>query len=157
MTAAPPGIHHVTAIGSDAQRNVDFHTWVLGLRLVKKTVNFDDPCSYHLYYGDELGRPGTIMTYFIWPGAPRGRQSTGQVTATAFSVPAGSLGYWAERLEANDVPAQGPAERLGDRVLSFEDPDGMRLELVAASAPDQRTHGRAVECPQSTRSEAFIP
>jgi glyoxalase family protein len=139
VTAAPPGIHHVTAIGGDAQRNVDFHTGVLGLRLVKKTVNFDDPRSYHLYYGDELGRPGTIMTYFIWPGAPRGRQGTGQVTATAFSVPAGSIGYWAERLEANDVPVQGPADRLGDRVLSFEDPDGMRLELVAPSDTDPRT------------------
>src|SRR3954468_8863644 len=100
MNATLPGIHHVTAICSDPQQNVDFYAGVLGLRLVKITVNFDDPGSYHLYYGDELGRPGSIMTFFSWPGANRGRRGTGQVTTTAFSVPEGSLGYWRERLGA---------------------------------------------------------
>src|SRR4051794_40907965 len=89
-----PGIHHVTAITADAQKNVDFYCGVLGLRLVKLTVNFDDPGSYHLYYGDELGRPGTIMTFFAWQGATRGRIGPPQVTVTAFAVPSGAIDYW---------------------------------------------------------------
>src|ERR1700677_2317541 len=93
-----PGLHHVTAITADAQKNVDFYCGVLGLRLVKLTVNFDDPGSYHLYYGDELGRPGTCMTFFAWQGAFRGRVGPPQVTATAFSVPAGAMEFWAGRL-----------------------------------------------------------
>src|SRR5215216_5580141 len=101
-----PGIHHVTAITSDAQRNIDFYCGVLGLRLVKLTVNFDDPGSYHLYYGDERGRPGTIMTFFAWPGAPRGRVGPPQLTATAFAVPAGALGFWSERLQEHRVEIQ---------------------------------------------------
>src|SRR6201993_1433182 len=100
-----PGIHHVTAITSDAQKNIDFYCGVLGLRLVKLTVNFDDPGSYHLYYGDELGRPGTIMTFFAWPGAARGRVGPPQVTATAFAVPHGALPYWATRLNEHGVAA----------------------------------------------------
>ncbi|HSR23471.1 MAG TPA: VOC family protein, partial [Candidatus Eisenbacteria bacterium] len=136
--ASLPGIHHVTAITGDAQRNVDFYVGLLGLRLVKKTVNFDDPGSYHLYYGDELGRPGSVMTFFVWPGAPRGRQGPGQVGATAFAVPTGSLGWWTERLEAADVPVGRPSRRMGDEVLALADPDGMRVELVAPARPDPR-------------------
>jgi glyoxalase family protein len=136
--AALPGIHHVTAITSDAQRNVDFYVGMLGLRLVKKTVNFDDPGSYHLYYGDQLGRPGSVMTFFVWPGAARGRQGPGQVTATTFSVPAGSLAWWRERLGSAGVAVAGPARRLDDEVLAFSDRDGMRLELVAPGTPDPR-------------------
>src|SRR5262252_5470285 len=121
------GIHHVTAITGDAQRNVDFYVGLLGLRLVKKTVNFDDPTSYHLYYGDELGRPGSAMTFFVWPGAPRGRQGPGQVIATAFSVPAGSLGWWADRLREASADVGESGTRFGDDVLPFADPEGMRL------------------------------
>src|SRR5258708_16644069 len=120
--ASVSGIHHVTAITGDAQRNVDFYVGVLGLRLVKKTVNFDDPGSYHLYYGDELGRPGSVMTFFVWPGAPRGRVGLGQVTATAFSVPAGSLGWWAERLVAAGPRLGPPARRPGDHGPPFPRP-----------------------------------
>jgi catechol 2,3-dioxygenase-like lactoylglutathione lyase family enzyme len=98
MTAPLPGIHHVTAIASDPQGNVDFYTGVLGLRLVKLTVNFDDPGAYHLYYGDTVGHPGTLLTFFAWPGAPQGRHGTGQVASTAFSIPPGALDYWVERL-----------------------------------------------------------
>lgn len=137
--ASLPGIHHVTAITGDVQGNVDFYAGVLGLRLVKKTVNFDDPGSYHLYYGDELGRPGSAMTFFVWPGAPRGRQGTGQVGVTAFSVPAGSLGWWAARLEAAGVRPGSPSSRMGDDVLPFADREGMRLELVVPARPDSRT------------------
>src|SRR3954453_20078821 len=98
------GIHDVTAIADDPQRNIDFYTGVLGLRLVKLTVNFDDPKSYHLYYGDELGRPGTIMTFFAWPGGTPGHVGPPQVTATAFAVPHGAIAFWAERLSQRNVP-----------------------------------------------------
>jgi glyoxalase family protein len=136
--APVPGIHHVTAITGDAQRNVDFYAGLLGLRLVKKTVNFDDPASYHLYYGDELGRPGSVMTFFVWPGAPRGRQGPGQVTATAFAVPSGSLDWWAGRLQSAGVHPGAVEPRLDAEVMPFADPDGMRIELVAPASPDPR-------------------
>jgi glyoxalase family protein len=136
--ASLPGIHHVTAITGDAQRNVDFYVGLLGLRLVKKTVNFDDPGSYHLYFGDEVGRPGSVMTFFVWPGAAAGRSGTGQVTSTAFAVPAGSLDWWAARLREGGAPAGSVEARMGDPVLPFVDPDGARLELVAPTRPDPR-------------------
>jgi glyoxalase family protein len=126
------GLHHVTAICSDAQKNIDFYCGVLGLRLVKLTVNFDDPGSYHLYYGDELGRPGTVMTFFAWPGAPRGRIGPPQVTTTAFAVPMGSIEYWVERLKERGVAAERGGARFGEPVIGFSDPDGMALEIVAA-------------------------
>jgi glyoxalase family protein len=132
MSATIPGIHHVTAITSDAQKNVDFYTGVLGLRLVKLTVNFDDPSSYHLYYGDERGTPGTIMTFFAWPGAHRGRIGAPQVTTTAFAVPADSLGFWEKRFAAHGVAVTAPRERFGEQFIALIDPDGMQLELVAA-------------------------
>ena len=132
MNPTIPGIHHVTAITGDAQKNIDFYSGVLGLRLVKLTVNFDDPGSYHLYYGDKLGRPGTIMTFFAWPGARRGRVGPPQVTATAFAVPAGALDYWSSWLADHDVKA---ADRLGERAIRFTDPDGTGLEIVAVAEP----------------------
>jgi glyoxalase family protein len=119
-----PGIHHVTAIASDPQRNLDFYTGVLGLRLVKLTVNFDDPGTYHFYFGDEKGRPGSILTFFPWPGTPRGRYGTGQAAVVSFAVP--SLEGWKERL-----PDPKQSTRLGSDILSFTDPDSMFLELVA--------------------------
>lgn len=125
------GIHHVTAISGDAQRNVDFYVGLLGLRMVKKTVNFDDPGTYHLYYGDGGGKPGSIMTFFPWANAPKGTQGTGQLTVTSFSVPEDSLEYWTDRLSENGVEAGEPEERFGDAVLPFIDADGMKLELVA--------------------------
>jgi glyoxalase family protein len=125
------GIHHVTAIASDPQRNLAFYTQVLGLRLVKRTVNFDDPNTYHLYYGDEVGQPGTILTVFPWPGASPGRRGTGQVAVTAFSVPEGSLGYWRERLKRHGVAVGELRQRFDEEVLEFEDGDGLALELVA--------------------------
>jgi glyoxalase family protein len=125
------GIHHVTALASDPQANVDFYTGTLGLRLVKKTVNFDDPGTYHLYYGDETGNPGTIMTFFPWPLARRGTRGAGQATVTSFSVPQGSLGYWTERLERQGVLFESPRERFDEEVMTLFDPDGLQLELVA--------------------------
>ncbi len=131
QTALPTGgIHHVTAIAGSAQRNMDFYAGFLGLRLVKKTVNFDDPRTYHLYYGDELGRPGTILTFFPGDGARRGQRGAGQAATVSFSVPEASLGFWLGRLSARNLKFRR-AERFGDDVLAFEDPDGLSLELVA--------------------------
>ena len=129
------GLHHVTALSGAAQDNLDFYTGVLGLRRVKTTVNFDDPKTHHLYYGDAVGRPGTITTFFPWPRARRGRAGAGMVTAVAFAVPAGTLDAWADRLAAADVPVRRD-ERFGTPVLAFEDPAGLALELVASGAAD---------------------
>lgn len=124
------GIHHVTAIAGDPRRNLDFYTRTLGLRLVKKTVNFDDPGTYHLYYGDETGSPGTILTFFPWANVAPGRAGLGAAQETAFRVPAASVGYWAQRLIERGVPHDAPEKRFGETVLPFRDPDGMGLALV---------------------------
>jgi glyoxalase family protein len=129
------GIHHVTAIASDPQRNLDFYTEVLGLRLVKRTVNFDDPGSYHLYFGDEVGTPGSILTFFAWPMARRGSPGVGQVEVTSFSIPEPSLSYWEQRLLSAGVPVERSGKRFDEEVLTFADPDGLKLEFVAHSQP----------------------
>ncbi len=131
MSKQLPGIHHVTAIAGDPQRNIDFYTDVLGLRLVKQTINYDDPGTYHFYYGDTVGSPGTLLTFFPWPGAQRGRVGVGQASATAFSVPQASLGYWIERLVRLGVPFTGPSTRFGEQTLAFTDTDAMPLEIIA--------------------------
>ena len=125
------GIHHVTAISGPAPRNLDFYTRILGLRLVKKTVNFDDPGTYHLYYGDESGRPGTILTFFPWAHAAPGRLGIGETQETLFLIPQAALGFWTQRFVEKGVRHEAIATRFGERVLAFEDPDGMRLALVA--------------------------
>ena len=129
------GVHHVTAISGDPQATVDFYTGVLGLRLVKKTVNFDDPSTYHLYFGDETGSPGTVLTFFPFGGTGRGRVGKGQASATAFSIPGGSVDYWVDRLDDLDVDRDEPTERFGETVLSFRDGDGQPIELVEAESP----------------------
>ena len=128
------GIHHITAIAGDPQQNIDFYTGVLGLRLVKVTVNFDDPEAYHFYYGDGHGRPGTILTFFSWSGARRGWQGNGQVTAASFAVPEDSLSFWMERLSANAIASEKQPERFGQPLLFFTDPDGLYLELIETPA-----------------------
>jgi glyoxalase family protein len=128
------GLHHVTAITADAQKNIDFYTGLLGLRLVKLTVNFDDPASYHLYYGDELGRPGTIMTFFAWPGAGRGQIGPPQVSSTGFAVPAAAIQYWQSRFNRHEIAAN-LTKRFGQQVLEFRDPDGLQLEIVGVAEP----------------------
>ena len=125
------GIHHVTGISGDAQRTLDFYAGVLGLRLVKRTVNFDDPGTYHFYFGDGDGTPGSVLTFFPWGDAPRGRVGTGQVAAVALSIPPAALGAWLERLGAHGIRYDGPTRRLGgEQVVAFRDPDGLLLELV---------------------------
>ena len=124
------GIHHVTAIAGNALQNFAFYTRDLGLRFVKKTVNFDDPATYHFYYGDETGHPGTILTFFPWEGAAPGRGGVGQTQQTAFRVPARSLGYWTHRFIAKGIAHEALEKRFGEAVLPFADPDGMSLALV---------------------------
>lgn len=133
------GLHHVTAIAGDPQQNLDFYAGVLGLRLIKLTINYDDPSTYHLYYGDGQGHPGTILTFFPWPGATKGRIGTGQVTATSFAVPENSLTYWKQRLRENRVPSEEAESAFDEPLVSFSDPDGLQLELVSAAAanPDR--------------------
>jgi glyoxalase family protein len=123
------GIHHITAIAGDPQRNLDFYGGTLGLRLVKRTVNFDDPGTYHFYYGDRTGQPGTLLTFFPWAGAFPGRAGAGQATTVSFAVPAGSLAWWEDRLSVQGI-AVSRGERFGLPYLGFKDPDGMALELV---------------------------
>lgn len=125
------GIHHVTAIAGDAARNRSFYADVLGLRLVKRTVNFDDPGTWHLYFGDNAGAPGSLITFFPWPHATKGRAGVGDVLRTTFRVPAGSIGFWAHRFLEKGVRHDGVARRFGDSVIDFEDPDGTLLSLVA--------------------------
>ena len=129
MTTPIPGIHHVTAVAGDPQRNFEFYTDTLGLRLVKRSVNQDDPTTYHLFYADTAGSPGTSMTFFPWSDMGPGRIGAGQVATTAFAVPTGSLEFWTERLAECRVETER-ADRFGEHVLAFEDPDGLPLELV---------------------------
>ncbi|HTL06749.1 MAG TPA: ring-cleaving dioxygenase [Chitinophagaceae bacterium] len=132
------GLHHITAIANNAQANFAFYTKVLGLRMVKKTVNFDDPGTYHFYYGNETGEPGTILTFFPWEGIGPGRNGTGMATDIRYAVPQGSLPFWAARFKEQNVLQQPIAEVFGSPSLSFQDPDGLQLTLVEASN-DKRT------------------
>ena len=127
------GIHHVTAIAGPARRNLEFYTQALGMRLVKRTVNFDDPGTYHLYYGDEAGAPGTILTFFPWAHVAPGRLGVGETQETMLRVPESAIGYWTHRLIELGVPHETPVKRFGETVLPFKDPDGMRLALVGVA------------------------
>ncbi len=145
MSESVSSFHHITAIASDPQANLDFYAGLLGLRLVKRTVNFDDPGSYHLYYGDRTGRPGTILTFFPWPGARRGSRGPGQATVIALSVPPGALEFWKRRLGSAGVATGPVSRRFGEEFLSLRDPDGMCLEL--ASTPGSSGEGYWEEGP----------
>jgi glyoxalase family protein len=144
MTPTLPGIHHITAIAGVPQANLDFYAGLLGLRFVKQTVNFDDPGTYHFYYGDERGRPGTLLTFFLWggtmSGVPGGRGPTdrgaGQAVEVAFAVPMRSLGWWGEHLKRHRIIVEPPVERFAETALGLRDPDGLALALVADSAAD---------------------
>jgi glyoxalase family protein len=134
------GIHHVTAITSNPVRNLDFYVNNLGLRFVKRTVNQDDPTSYHLYYGDEIGHPGTILTFFHWPNIPKGRKGSSEVAAVAFLIPENSIRYWTDRFKQNKTEFRGPYKRFeNEQVITFYDPDGLELELVAHTSAEDRT------------------
>ncbi len=130
------GLHHVTAIAGNPLRNLDFYTRILGLRLVKRTVNFDDPGTYHFYYGDETGSPGTVLTFFPWEHAVEGRLGVGETHETAFRVAARALGYWTQRFVEKGVAHETIEQRFGESVLPFADPDGTRLALFGVADAD---------------------
>ncbi|WP_286967358.1 ring-cleaving dioxygenase [Flavobacterium sp. UBA4854] len=133
------GLHHITAIAGDAKRNFDFYSKVLGLRFIKKTVNFDDPGTYHFYFGDEVGSAGTILTFFPWgAGIQQGRKGSGMATEIGYSVPKGSLDFWQKRFEQYNVIYNKPAEKFGEKYLTFLDPDGLKLELIESKTEDNR-------------------
>ena len=136
MTAAIPGIHHVTCITADVQRCTDFYVGVLGLRFIKKSINQDMPDTYHIYFGDYLGTPGTAMTFFGWPTWPKQRPGTGQITTVSFQVPSGSLGFWSKRLKGFDADHR-MVNRFDADALLLHDPDGIELNLVANSSDDR--------------------
>jgi glyoxalase family protein len=148
MTETIRGLHHVTAIAIDPQANIDFYTRLLGLRLVKETVNFDDPGTYHFYYGDTSGHPGTILTFFPFVSAGRGRSGSGMVDAVTFAVPGKSLDGWVVRLAERGIDVDGPFTRFSRPVIGFSDPDGLRLEITAVDnleriSPAQADRNRA--------------
>jgi len=131
MSQYTPDLHHVSAIAGDPQQNVDFYTEVLGLNLVKQTVNFDEKFMYHLYYGDHRGSPGSLITFFPYQRGREGRIGHPQPSATTFAIPNGAIPYWQHRLNNHDIDVQEPIERFGETVLEFRDHDGQRLEFVA--------------------------
>jgi glyoxalase family protein len=138
MSEKITGLHHVTALSGDAQKNVDFYAGILGLRMIKKTINFDAPDVYHLYYGDESGAPGTIMTFFPYPGIAKGRKGKGQMTVTSFSIPEHSLDYWMKRLDKFGIAYRPPQQRFDDEAFIYlEDYDGLGVELVANKTDDR--------------------
>lgn len=153
MTLQTAGIHHITAFVRDAQQNADFYAGILGLRLVKKTINFDVPEVYHLYFGDEQGSPGTIITFFPWATGRKGRIGGGQVGVTTYAVPAGSLGFWEQRLADYRIPVT-KVTRIGESYLSFADYDGLRIELVEREAGALSTWSFG-ECLPSMRLKAL--
>lgn len=149
------GLHHLTAMASDPARNFDFYTRVLGLRLVKKTVNFDDPGTYHLYYGDAAGSPGTILTFFPWPETRPGRVGVGQVTAFAFQIPSGSTAFWYQHLEQETSLTPIRQTRFGFEVLSARDPDGFLVELIEVAHPRDVAQWSASEVPSEFGLRGF--
>lgn len=149
------GIHHITAIAGQAQRNYDFYTRILGVRLVKKTVNFDDPGTYHFYYGDEVGTPGSILTFFPWEGVQKGRPGIGMATEIGYSVPKGSLEFWTKRFAAFKIKYQPISERFGEQYLQFEDPDGLILNLVVPNTFDNRKSWSANEVNSEVATRGF--
>lgn len=149
------GIHHITAIAGEAQRNYNFYAKTLGLRFVKKTVNFDDPGTYHFYFGNEQGAPGTILTFFPWTYVKRGTNGTGMATEIGYSVPVGSLDFWTKRFDENKVKHGPLTERFGERQFFFQDPDGLELNLIESSTADSRIGWETAEVKKDTATKGF--
>lgn len=149
------GLHHVTAVTRDPQSNVDFYRNVLGQRLVKKTVNFDVPDTYHFYFADETGTPGSVLTFFAWTNTKRGVRGNGETAALAYNIPQNSLGFWQGYLKSKDIPLQPVEQRFGAEVLSFDDPDGMHVELVTSDAPPAVSYWVEGPIPQSHALNGF--
>jgi len=150
------GLHHITAIAGDAKRNFDFYSKILGLRFIKKTVNFDDPGTYHFYFGDEVGSAGTILTFFPWgAGIQQGRKGSGMATEIGYSVPEGSLDFWQKRFEQFNVIYNKPAVKFGEKYLTFLDPDGLKLELIESKTGDNRKGWETDEVKADVATKGF--
>lgn len=149
------GLHHITAIAGNAKRNYDFYTKVLGLRLVKKTVNFDDPGTYHFYFGDEVGTPGTILTFFPWEGMRKGKTGSGMATEIGYSAPGGSFTFWRERFSKNNVTVIASGTRFNEEYITFEDPDGLVLTLIIPSHSDTRKPWETAEIKADVAIKGF--
>ncbi len=149
------GLHHITAIAGNAKLNLDFYTKVLGLRLVKKTVNFDDPGTYHFYYGDEVGTPGTSLTFFPRGNIVKGSIGSGMATGIGYSVNNDSLDFWKNRFTKHNIKFSDPIERMGETVLPFQDPDGLYLDLVVSSNADNRKGWSTNEVDDSVATKGF--
>lgn len=150
------GLHHITAIAGDAKRNFDFYSKILGLRFIKKTVNFDDPGTYHFYFGDEVGSAGTILTFFPWgEGIQQGRKGSGMATEIGYSVPKGSLDFWQKRFEKYNVIYNKPAQKFGEKYLTFLDPDGLKLELIESKTVDNRKAWETEEVKEDVATKGF--
>ncbi|MEO8412891.1 MAG: ring-cleaving dioxygenase [Ginsengibacter sp.] len=149
------GLHHITAIAGNAKRNFEFYTKVLGVRMVKKTVNFDDPGTYHFYFGDEIGTPGTILTFFPWEGIGQGYTGTGMATNIGYSVPDGSLEFWNERFNEYKVKHEVISEKFGEKYMSFQDPDGLKIDLVVPANEDKRKPWETGEVHASVATKGF--
>ena len=149
------GLHHVTAIASNAQQNFEFYTKVLGLRMVKKTVNFDDPGTYHFYYGNEEGAPGTILTFFPWEGIGQGKTGVGQATEIGYSLPDGSLDFWIDRFQKYSVSFGEKVEKFGEVCLPFTDPDGLNLSFIIPQKKDERKPWETLEIKKEVANKGF--
>jgi Lactoylglutathione lyase and related lyases len=149
------GLHHITAIAGNAKRNLDFYTKVLGQRLVKKTVNFDDPGTYHFYFGDETGTPGSILTFFPWEGIGKGHTGTGMATDIGYSVPKDSLEFWVERFKQFNVKHEEIAEKFGEKYLHFQDPDGLKIDFIVSNTEDKRKPWQTGEINAAVATKGF--
>lgn len=149
------GLHHITAIANNAKINHDFYTNILGLRLVKKTVNFDDPGTYHFYFGNETGDPGTILTFFPWEGIGKGKAGVDMATGIGYAVPAGSLAFWADRFNKYNVIQGEISESFGEQLLPFQDPDGLNLQLIVPAKNDERKAWETGEIKSDTATKGF--
>lgn len=148
------GLHHITAIAGDAQRNYDFYTKILGLRLVKKTVNFDDPTTYHFYFGDEVGSPGTILTFFPWTNIRQGQNGAGMATEVGYSIPKGSLNFWEDRFEKLKISYK-LSEKFGEKHIAFIDPDGLNISLIESKQKDSRKGYKTAEVNSDVAIKGF--
>ena len=150
------GIHHITAIAGDAKRNFNFYTKVLGLRFIKKTVNFDDPYTYHFYFADGEGNPGSVLTFFPWGSAvPQGRRGAGTATEIGYSIPEGSLDFWVQRFEQYNVVYNKPSQKFGEKYLTFLDPDGLKFQLIESKTPDNRIGWETEEVKTNVATKGF--
>lgn len=149
------GLHHITAIAGNAKQNLDFYTKVLGQRFVKKTVNFDDPGTYHFYFGDEKGTPGTILTFFPWAGVRRGQNGAGMATGIGYSVPSEGLAFWKDRFTRFNVKHGEIEERFGEKYLHFQDPDGLQIDFIVPEREDKRKPWETDEIKTDNATKGF--